>query len=299
MKVLVTGGDGFIGRHLCTTLAERGHTVTALSRRPDDSVLPDGVETVAGDVTDREGVDAVVEGQDAIVNLVSLTPLYEPQGRSHEAVHLGGTEVLVEAAEGAGVQRFVQMSGLGVDPDADTAYLRAKGRAEEVVRASALDWVIVRPSVVFGDGAEFLTFTKRLKRMFAPVVPLYPLPGGGTRTRFQPMYIGDLAPMLAACVEDDGRARETYELGGPDILTLREVTEMVYEAEGKRLVFVPLPMPVARLGLTVLGVVPGFPMGPDQYRSLKLDNTVENNDISAFGVEETDLRSFVDYLESG
>ncbi|MFC7132528.1 MULTISPECIES: complex I NDUFA9 subunit family protein [Salinibaculum] len=298
MDVLVTGGSGFIGQYLCAELTDRGHDVTALARDPDPTNLPEGVETAMGDVTAYDSMVDAFEGQDAVVNLVALSPLFEPKGgnRMHDQVHRGGTENCVRAAEEHGVERFVQMSALGADPDGPTHYIRSKGRAEEIVEDADLDTVIFRPSVVFGEGGEFVSFTKRLKGMFAPGLPLYPLPGGGTKTRFQPIWVEDLVPMLADAVEDDAHVGETYRIGGPEVLTLREITEMVYESEGKSIRIVGLPMGLAGIGLKTLGVVPGFPMGGDQYRSLNFDNTTDRNDVEAFGVSVDDMRTLGDYL---
>ena len=298
MHILVAGGSGFIGRYLCTRLADRGNDVTALSRDPDPGVLPADVETATGDVTAYDSVAGHVEGQDAVVNLVALSPLFEPEGgnRRHDEVHRGGTENCVRAAEEHGVDRFVQLSALGADPDGDTHYIRAKGRAEQVVRDADLEWVIVRPSVVFGEGGEFVSFTKRLKGMFAPGLPLYPLPGGGRETRFQPVWVEDVAGMVAEATVEDGHAGETYELGGPAVLTLREVTEMVYESEGTSVRIVGLPMGLAGVGLKTLGALPGFPMGGDQYRSLRFDNTTEDNDVGVFDRSPADLTTLGSYL---
>ncbi|WP_225335407.1 complex I NDUFA9 subunit family protein [Halomicrobium urmianum] len=297
MNVLVVGGSGFIGQHLCRELDERGHDVTALARSPGDADLPAGVETSRGDVTDYDSIEGAFEGQDAVVYLVSLSPLFRPDGgdEMHERIHLGGTENCVRAAEEHGVERFVQMSALGADSRAPTHFLRSKGRAEDVVRNSDLDWVIFRPSVVFGEGDEFVGFTKRLKRMFAPGLPVYPLPGGGDQTRFQPVWIGDFAPMIADAVEDDEHVGEAYEIGGPETLTLRQVTDQVYESEGRSIRIVPLPMGLAKAGLTVMGTV-GLPLGSDQYRSLNIDNTTADNDVDAFGVDQSELLRLWDYL---
>jgi len=131
--------------------------------------------------------------------------------------------------------------------------------------------------------------------MFAPGVPIYPLPGGG-KTRFQPIHVDDLAGMLVETLTDDTHVGETYELGGPENLTLREITNMVYDAEGKSVSIVSVPMALAGVGLSVGGKIPGFPMGADQYRSLQFDNTTTDNDIGAFGVEADDLTTLGDYL---
>jgi NADH dehydrogenase len=298
MDVLVVGGSGFIGQYLSQELVDRGHDVTALSRDPDPDDLPEGVAAAMGDVTAYDSIVEHFEGKDAVVNLVALSPLFVPKGGNerHHEVHTGGTENCVRAAEEHGVERFVQMSALGADPDGATHYIRSKGDAETAVRDSDLDWVIFRPSVVFGEGGEFVGFTKRLKKMFAPGVPIYPLPGGGTSIRFQPIWVGDLVGMLADAVEDDEHVGGTYEIGGPEVLTLREITDLVYDAEDASVSIVPLPMALAGIGLKTLGMVPGFPMGGDQYRSLKFDNTTDDNDIDAFGVEAAELTTLAAYL---
>jgi NADH dehydrogenase len=294
MDVLLVGGSGFLGTELAHALLERGHDVTVLSRSPDAAALPDGVGTARGDVTDYDSIEGAVAGRDAVVNLVALSPLFTPPGgeETHETVHLGGTENVVAAMEAHGVRRLLQVSALGADPEGPTAYVRAKGRAEAVVRGSDRAWTVVRPSVIFGDGGEFVSFTKTLTTPY-----LTGLPGGGG-TRFQPIWVGDLAPLLAEAIEADAHVGETYELGGPEGLTLANVARRVYAAEGKSLAVLPIPMPLARVGLTLAGYVPGVPMGADQYRSLRFDNTVASNDVSALGADPAALQTLEDYLSA-
>jgi uncharacterized protein YbjT (DUF2867 family) len=293
-NVLVLGGTGFIGTLLTRKLSDCGHAVTVLSRSPESAALPDTVETSEGDVMEYDSIVDAFEGIDVAVNLVALSPLFEPSGdTTHEGIHLDGTRHVVQAAEEHGVQ-VVQMSALGADSDGQTAYIRAKGQAEEVVCESSIEWSIVRPSVVFGDGGEFVSFTKTLTTPYVTG-----LPGGGA-TRFQPIWVGDLVPMLAEVIEnaDNEHTGETYELGGPEVLTLADVATQVYHAEGKRLTVLPIPMLFARFGLTIAGAIPGIPMGPDQYRSLTFDNTVSDNDVTVFDRSLDDLRTLANYLES-
>ncbi|MFB6311229.1 MAG: complex I NDUFA9 subunit family protein [Salinirussus sp.] len=292
MNVLVAGGTGFIGSHLCAELDDRGHDVTALARHPDGNDLPEGVETAVGDVTAYDSIEGHFEGQDAVVNLVALSPLFKPKGgrEMHHRVHEGGTEHCVRAAEAHDVSRFVQLSGVMADPNADTAYLRAKGRAEDHVRESNLDWVILRPTIVFGDGDEFEDFVTMLT---TPVVT--GLPGGG-RVKYQPMFVGDLVPIIAAAIEDDEHIGETYELGGPERLSLAEVTRMVYSARGSKTRIMPVPTALARVGLKVLDPVPFFPLGADQAKSMDVDLVVEPNQVAAFGLEEKDMTTYAEYL---
>jgi NADH dehydrogenase len=285
MKVLVAGGTGFIGRVLCRVLARRGHDVTAAGRAPPATM--GRIDTATLDVTDSDLIDTVA-GHDAVVNLVALPSHLNPTGQSHDAVTRQGTQNLISASEATGVDRFVQMSALGVDSDVETAYFAAKRSAERIVRNAELEWVIYRPSVVFGDGCAFLPFLRRLST--ARVVPL---PGGG-QMRIQPIWVDDLGAMLADGGEDDRHTGETYELGGPDVFTLAETTVLLRP----NTVILPLPMTVSAVGASIAEWLPGLPIGRDQHRVQTLDNTVRTNDVSAFGVDERDLHSLYEYLQA-
>ena len=319
MHVLVTGGTGFVGSYLCDTLAARGHEVTALARNPHEADFDHDVATVQGDVTDYDSIESHFDGVDCVVQLVALSPLFKPDGGDevHFEVHLRGTENAVKAAEAHDVPRFVQLSALGADPDGPTAYIQSKGQAEEVVKGSTRDWVIYRPSVVFGDGGEFVPFTRKLATPY-----LTPLPGAG-KTRFQPIFVEELVEMIADGVEgtttgphaedeeddevvqaivrvgasdDDPHAGRTYEIGGPEKLTLAEVAELAWAAKNKPVSILPVPMALAGIGLSMLDLVPGAPMGSDQYRSLKFDNTTQDNDVDTFGWEASELTTLQSYL---
>lgn len=300
MRILVVGGTGFVGQHLCRELHDRGHEVTAMSRDPGEASLPAGVETVMGDVTAYDSIEGAFADQDAVVNLVALSPLFKPKGgyQRHFEVHTAGTENVVQAAEEHGVQRLVQMSGVGADPDAKTTYLQSKGEAEEIVTDSSLEWVVFRPDVIFGEGDEFVGFTKLLAPPYVT-----PLPGGG-KTEFLPIWIGDIVRMLADAADGtppdrdglDSHDGQIYEIAGPEVYTLAEVAEMAHGADGRPVNVVPLPMPLAKVGLSLAGHVPRFPFGSDQYRGLQLDNVRDVNDVDAFGFREADLKTLPDYL---
>lgn len=295
MKVLVVGGSGFIGTNLCRELKSRGHEVTALSRSPSSEDLPSGVNKVMGNVTAYDSIKESFEGMDAVYNLVALSPLFKPSGGNemHDKIHRQGTENVVRAAEKHDVGHLVHMSALGADPDGPTAYIRAKGRAEEIVTESVLEWTVFRPSVVFGDGGEFVSFTKMLAPPYVSVLP------GGGKTRFQPIWVGDLVPMMSDAVEDETHVGQVYEIGGPDKMTLAEIAKLIHKSDGRSTTIVPLPMGLAKIGLTVAGSVPGFPMGADQYRSLKFDNVTDDNDIGAFDYGTGELTTLKAYLNDG
>lgn len=286
MDVLVAGGTGFIGRTLCQVLQSRGHSVTAASRSPAETDLPEGLDWVSLDVTATDLTDTV-DGHDAVINLIALPSHVQPRTQSHRAVHAEGTRNLVAASEATGVERFVQMSALGVETEVETAYFEAKRTGERLVRNSELDSVIYRPSVVFGDGCAFLPFLRRLS-----AARIVPLPGGGTM-RIQPLWVGDLAPMLAAGIESDRHLGNCYRLGGPDVLSLAETILLLRPTA----TIVPVPMTVAYVGATLAEKLPGVPLGRDQYRVQTLDNTIPSNDVSAFGLDERELTSLYEYLD--
>ncbi len=288
VSVHVTGGTGFVGSHLCNRLAEN-HDVTAVSRSPERSPveITGEVERRTGDVTDFDSLDFT--DADAVVHLVSLSPLYKTGGLSHYDVTLRGTENVVDASERDGVDYLLHMSALDADVDGATEYLRAKGRAEEVVRGSGVDSGVLRPSVVFGEGGEFEGFCRRTTTPYVTFLP------GGGRTRFQPLWVGDLVEMMDSAVEEQRTG--VWEVGGSDVLSLAEVSRLVHRADGRGLKVLPVPMAFARLGMTAAEYVPGAPFGVDQYRSLKLDNVVRENQAPELGVEEYDLRIFAEYLD--
>jgi NADH dehydrogenase len=201
-------------------------------------------------------------------------------------VHREGTRHLVEASEATGVTRFVQLSGLGVETDVQTAYFKAKRSAEQIVRESTVDSVLYRPSVVFGDGCAFLPFLERLT-----AARLVPLPGGGKMT-IQPIWVEDLTPMLADGIEGNRHVGACYQLGGPEVLTLAETISLVRPGA----IVIPVPTPLASIAFALADSIPFVPVGRDQFRALQLDNTVEANDVTEFGVAASELRSLRDYL---
>lgn len=294
MEIAITGGTGFLGTHLGTELVDRGHGVTAISRDPEESDLPPGVDCRAADVTAYPELADAIAGAEAVVHLVALSPLFEPAGGpgAHESVHLQGTRNVVRAMESAGIDRLLHLSGIGAHPEAPTAFLRTKGRAEAVVRAADIAPTVVRPAAIFGEGGEFLQFIRLVTTPY-----LTALPGGG-RTPFQPIWVGDMTAMLADTLEAADRAGATYTLGGPEVLTLADVTRLVHGAAGRPVRIVPVPMRLAGLGLALADPIPFVPLGREQYRSLRLTHTVPENDIDALGRTADDLMGLQEYLEN-
>lgn len=293
MNILVAGGDGFVGRHLCAELVDRGHAVTSLSRSPDPEVLPEEVNTTTGDVTDYESIESAFEGKDAAINLTALPPLHDPRpGTFHDTVCIGGAVNSAHAASQHGVDQYVEMSSLGAEMQSPIAYWRTQGLGDMVVEYSDLDWVVLRPSFIFGEGSETFAFVKKYTTPYVTVFP-----DGGSHPTFQPIWVEDIASIAADALEDEKHVGKAYDLGGPEVLTFGEVTRLLYQAEGKSVRILSVPMQLAKIGLYSVDPLPSIPFGINQARALEMSNVTDHNEVDAFGVDESDLLSLSVYLK--
>ncbi|HVA32163.1 MAG TPA: complex I NDUFA9 subunit family protein [Gaiellaceae bacterium] len=282
MTVLVTGPNGFIGRHVVHALRAHEIPVRALVRDPGSAtrLTAWGAELAPGDVTDPDSLRAAVAGADAIVHLVSII---KGSGDDFRRVMSLGTRDLVAAAREAGVRRFVLMSALGLDEQTKdrVPYFAAKWEMETAVKASGLEHVIFRPSFVFGkDGGVLPTFV-RLAR-FAPVTPIV---GPGTR-RLQPIWVEDVAAYVVQALELPAAAGRTFELGGPDAPTWNEFWEHLKRVLGTRRPSVHVPLALMRLQAALTERLPGAPVTRDQLTMLELgDNVTHSTDaVETFGL---------------
>ncbi|MEJ8405853.1 complex I NDUFA9 subunit family protein [Brevundimonas vesicularis] len=276
--VTLFGGSGFIGSQAVRALARRGWRIRVAVRNPVLAIEiqplgdPGQIQFMRCDITNPADVAQAVRGADAVVNLVGV--LHDASGkRGFDAVHTEAAKTIAEAAKAAGVERLVQISAIGADAASPSAYGRTKAQAEAAVRAVYPDAVILRPSLVFGAGDGFLN---RFAAM-ATMAPALPLIGGG-ETRFQPVYVGDVAEAIARGVTRADAAGRTYELGGPSLYTFREVLELVRRETGRDRMLVSVPFIVAKpLGSLLqlsrfVGLTP--PLTRDQVLMLEKDNVV-------------------------
>lgn len=275
--VTVFGGSGFVGAQVVRALARAGMRVRVAVRRPHLAIdlQPLGdvgqIQLVGCDIGSDEAVARALEGATAAVNLVGV--LFETPGRRFQALHAEAPGRIARACAARGVTRFVQVSALGADAASESRYARSKAEGEQAAREALPSTVVVRPSVVFGPGDGFLN---RFAAM-AAYSPALPLVGGG-ETRFQPVYVGDVAQAIARAVTDPACAGRTYELGGPRVYSMREVLELVMAETGRQRALVPLPFFAAdAIGLAgdllaLLSITP--PLTRDQVRLLKTDNVV-------------------------
>jgi NADH dehydrogenase len=282
MRITVMGATGFVGSHLVPFLASRGHLVRAISRsgRRREG-WTEAVEAAAADVETGAGLADALRDAEAVVHLVAIPR--ERGGRRFADVNVRGTERVVEAARVAGVRRFVHMSALGVADDPRLAYLHSKFHGERLVRESGLDWVVLRPSLLFGPGDGFFNLIKTTLTWWSPGVVA--IPGDG-RTRFQPLAVDDVAIGIERSATETGRAGSVYELGGPAYLTYTEIVEAVMRATGKRRLKLHVPIPlISALTAVTDRILPIFPASQDQIRSMSQPNFTDLDAFErAFGV---------------
>ena len=269
--VTVFGGSGFVGRHAVAHLARDGWQVRVAVRRPDEALFlkPAGVvgqiTPLAANIRDQESVARAIAGADAVVNLVAI--LHESGKQRFQALQAEGAARLAEAARSTGARHFVQVSAIGADAASNSAYARTKAAGEQAVLRAFPQAVILRPSIIFGpeDG-----FFNRFAAM-AMTSPFLPLIGGG-RTRFQPVYVGDVAAAVAAALRLPAAQGKTYELAGPSIYTFRELLEIMLAEIGRKRLLLPIPFAVAGLMGAVMQCLPRPQLTMDQVRLLKRDN---------------------------
>jgi NADH dehydrogenase len=282
VKVLVTGGTGFVGPHIVSALVDAGHYVRVLERRPGTwkrAGLP-CQEAVQGDVTDAPSLRSAVEGQEVVVHLVAIIA---GSRQEFERVMEQGTRDLVAAAKDAGVERFVLMSALGTSEETKdlVPYYHAKWDMEQTVKASGLEHVIFRPSFVFGKEGGTLHVFRRIARL-APVTPII----GPGNQRIQPIWVDDVAAYFAAAIEKPEAANRTFELGGPDTVTWNELWSRLKQALGNRRPSVHLPFGLMRVQAAVMEKLPNPPVTRDMLTMLAAgDNVVGNSDaVDTFGL---------------
>jgi NADH dehydrogenase len=299
--VTVFGGSGFLGRHVVRALARSGFRVRVGVRRPDlaGDLQPLGrvgqIHAVQANLRYPASVVDAVRDAHVVVNLVGI--LFERGRQRFDSVQAKGAAHVAAAAAGVGAH-LVHVSAIGADAESSSLYARSKAAGEAAVREAVPGATILRPSVIFGPEDDFFNKFAALARL-SPVLPLI----GGGATRFQPVYVGDVAAAVAAAVEGRALAATTYELGGPDVRTFRELMQYVLATTGRRRLLLPLPFALARLQAQVLQFLPKPPLTPDQVELLRADNVVsdaaaaERRTLAGLGIAPTAMAAVVpDYL---
>ncbi|KQU54524.1 3-beta hydroxysteroid dehydrogenase [Bosea sp. Leaf344] len=305
--VTVFGGSGFVGRHVVRALVKRGYRVRVAVRRPDLAgfLQPLGtvgqIHAVQANLRFPDSVAAAVKGSHAVINLVGI--LQESGRQNFQSVQARGARAIAEAAAALGVTRLVHVSAIGAAADSRSAYARSKAEGEQAVLAAVPGAVILRPSIVFGPEDDFFNRFAALARM----LPVLPLIGGG-QTRFQPVFVGDLAEAATRAVEGKLKPGTVYELGGPEVKSFRDLLAYICEVTGRNRPLVTLPFPVARLqarifeivDLLTLGLMPSaFRLTRDQVTLLESDNIVseaakaEGRSFEGIGIAPTSVEAVV------
>jgi len=298
-RAAILGGNGFIGRYVVKRLAERGDVLTVGGRRAASAKFlklkgdVGQVGLVNIRIDDEALLPAFVANNDAVVNFVGI--LHESGGQRFDMVHHVGPAHLARLAREAGVARFVHLSAIGADPRSTSAYARTKAAGEQAVRDAFPTATILRPSVVFGREDQFFN---RLAAV-AMVSPVLPLIGGG-ETRFQPVYVGDVADAVVRCIDDSTTAGRTYELGGPKVYSLRALTELLLAEIHRKRYLIDLPFGLASLQARLMSLLPNPPLTPDQVEMLKRDNVVSSGalTLAMLGITPTAVEAILpSYLD--
>ena len=298
--VTVFGGSGFIGRHVVRALAKRGYRIRVAVRRPDLAgfLQPLGnvgqISFVQANLRYRSSIDRAVDGASHVVNCVGI--LHESGRNTFDAVQEFGGRAVAEAARNAGAT-LTHLSAIGANSGSQSSYGRTKGRAEAAILSIKPDAVIFRPSVVFGPEDSFFNKFADMARMF----PVLPLVGGG-KTKFQPVYVEDVAEAVARAVDGKVETGKIYELGGPEVLTFRECLETMLKVTVRKNPLVSLPFGIASMIGSIASLVPFIapPITPDQVKLLKHDNVVskeaeaEGRTLKGLGIKPTMATSVLD-----
>ncbi|MDE3811778.1 complex I NDUFA9 subunit family protein [Sinorhizobium meliloti] len=297
--VTIFGGSGFVGRHVVRALAKRGYRIRVAVRRPDlaGHLQPLGnvgqISFVQANLRYRRSVDCAVDGADHVINCVGV--LFESGRNTFEAVQDFGARAVAEAARATGAT-LTHISAIGADANSESSYARTKGRAEAAILETLPAAVILRPSIIFGPEDGFFNKFAEMAR-FSPVLPLI----GGGNTRFQPVYVTDVAEAVARSVDGKLTGGTIYELGGPQVLSFRECLDFMLKTIDRKRSFVSLPFGIASLMGSVASLVPFItpPLTADQVVLLKSDNVVsakaeaEGRTLAGIGIEPTMLESIL------
>jgi|MDSW01.2.fsa_nt_gb uncharacterized protein YbjT (DUF2867 family) len=300
---IVFGGTGFIGRQIVRELAAKGYRVKVATRVPERAYFlkPYGavgqIVPVHCDYRDPQSITNVIAGCDYVVNTIGV--LYQRGKAKFKKIHTELPVHIAQACQELGVAKFVHISALGCETGR-SKYAKSKAEGEAQIREIFPEAIILRPSVVFGPDDDFFNKFAELARY----VPFLPLIGGGT-TKFQPVYVGDVADAVMQVLEtlelgEGNPCGKVYELGGPDVLTFREIYKLLEKYTGKKRALMPVPYPVAKLQALFLGVLPNPLLTPDQVESLKTDNVVEDTafTLADLGIHPTSMVSILpQYLE--
>ncbi|WP_373503979.1 complex I NDUFA9 subunit family protein [Aestuariivirga sp.] len=296
--ITIIGGSGFVGRHIVRALARRGYRIRVACRRPDlaGHLQPLGnagqIMMVQANVRYPASLAAACDGAYAVINLTGV--LYSAGPQNFDAVHAFGAEATAKAARAAKARVFIQMSAIGADENSTAEYARSKAEGEKRARAAFPGAIVLRPSIIFGPEDSFFNRFAELAR-FAPFLPLI----GGGDTKFEPVFVGDVAETVARLVDKGEADGRTYELGGPEVFTFRQLMQFTLDTIGRSRLLVPVPWGIAKIQALILGLLPKPLLTTDQVELLKTDNVVseharrEQRTLEGLGITPSGIEGIV------
>lgn len=280
--IVVTGASGYLGSHITRQLVETGKTVRAMVHNRSHA-LKEGrlagldVEWVEGDVTRPETLEAIFRGATAVVHTVAIA--IEKGGRTYEQINYQGTLNVVDAAKTAGVDRLIYISQLGADARLPYRFLASKGKGEEYVMSSGLDWTVFQPSVIWGPEDEFANSFARLVPLTPIIFPIV----GDEAARFQPVWVGDVSTAVLKALDDPETVRKVYQLGGPEVLVLEEIERRTMKALGKSRWMIHFPMPLLKFFVILMEILlPNPPVTRSLLELLAVSNVTTQNALPKF-----------------
>ncbi len=291
LQIAVTGGTGFVGTELITRLVAAGHAVRVPTRSAAhaDQLLPlSSVEIVPGNVYEPTFLRRCFEDCDVVINLVGILNERGHGGAGFRRAHVEFTALVLKAMHDARVPRLLHMSALNADERGRSHYLRTKGQAERLVReASGIEWTLFRPSVIFGAGDSLTQRFASLLRLSAGIMPL-----ARASARFAPVYVGDVAAAFICALWGGVTSAQTYELCGPEVLSLAELVRLTAQIAQLPCHIMPLPDAIGWLQAALLGLLPGKPFSLDNYRSLQGDSLCAQSGCPHLGLQPASLRAW-------
>ena len=293
-RICIIGGTGFVGRAIARQAVDAGHHVIVTSRHPERArdMLVKGIQVLKSDITTGKGIAQAVQGCDTVINLVGL--LFPTSKNTFEAAHTAGAQLVIDTCKTEGVSQLLHMSALlSEDAIAHTQYGQTKHQAEELVRKSALNWAIFRPSIIFGEHDSFLMRFKSLSAI-APVLPVI-----AGETKFQPVWVEDVARAFVQSIANPKVQQHTYTLAGNDCYSLKTMISLWMKALGRERTLIPMPYFAAKILASISKVLPSPIITHDQLKLLQYDNLAQGEAFPNIFGSPSSFESLLPIIASG
>lgn len=297
MRIFVTGATGYVGGFILKEMQRQGYKARCLVRnyKQAERINANGTEAVIGNITDPASLEGVLTNTDAVIHLVAIIEEQKKKNITFERLNVEGTKNMVELARKQGVDRFIHMSALGADVNGKTHYFRTKGKAEDIVRNSGLNYTIFRPSFIFGpNDAVYGMLADVIKKAPLGLMPVF----GFRKYRHQPVSVFDVARGFVHAIENDKTFRNTYDVGGPHAISYKEQLRAIGNTIDTKVHLLPQPMLLSRIAVALMNIFPNAPIDQDRLTMLTKNNTCDPRPFSEdLRIDLTPFRQGISYLK--